>query len=486
MKLTTLSMAIALAVCSPVTCAAESYPLGACSMVPGSKLCVDETPCKILSDGKQVCLAGAPLPAGALQVSQTCWKYNFNYACDGPVPVNSCTPYENNSACSVVGSVCVDHRPETGACLSWNFTYHCITQPAQTAPTLVCSGNLFDTSSMDPPPNNNNTFANAAVAMEIARQTQVYGKGGETEVFKGEAERCTKGYWGLKNCCNGTPGAKSNRSFLTTLAGSGVYSGIKYAGQHAVDYASPYVFDAMYSSGIFNDGLMTSIESAGNVITSSTGEAVATNFAANGVSIGAYGFTYGTGVFEAGSALPGTMDLSSSFGLSTGEGFISFNPYVFAAMLVIQYFQSVTACSEDEMMFQMHKGANLVVYVRDECSSRILGSCVERQEHYCSFNSVLAKIINVQGKAQLGLDFNDCSGLTIEQVSNLDFTTMDLSEFTGQVLEQANIGTPTNIKGSYTPIMENTTKGSDQNPGAGLAYPQPSAQPPTTTAPPAR
>lgn len=489
MKLTSLSLALVMALNPAAVFADDSYPLGACSMVPGSKTCSDATPCKVLSDGKQVCLAGANLPAGALALSQTCWKYTYSYACDGPVPANSCTPFENNPACSVISSVCTDHRSETGACTSWNYTYKCMTSPAVESPVLACSGNLFNTASFTAPPNNNNTFATAAVAMEIARETQVYGKGGETTVFKGVAESCTKGYFGLKNCCNGTPGAKSNRSFLTTLAGSGIYSGVKYAGQNAIDYASPYVFDAMYSSGVFSDGLMTSIESAGNVLTSPAGEAVGTNFAANGVSIGAYGFTYGTGVYDAASALPGTMDLSSSFGLGAGDGFISFNPYVFAAMMVVQYLQTVTACSQDEMMFQMHKGANLVVYVSEECSSKVLGVCVERKEHYCAFNSVLAKLINVQGKTQLGRDVSDCSGLTVDEVSKLNFKAIDLSEFTGQVIEQAGLGVPTNIKGNYTPVIQNTSKGTGQTAGQGLAYPagvtNNPTTPPTTTSSPA-
>lgn len=348
---------------------------------------------------------------------------------------------------------------------------------------MVCSASLFNTSSMVAPPNNNTSFATAAVAMEIARETQVYGKGGETSVFKGEPESCTKGYFGLKNCCKGTPGAKSNRSFLTTLAGSAVWSGVKYAGQNAIDYASPYVFDAMYSSGLFSDGLMTSIESAGNVLTGDAGEAIATNFASNGVSIGAYGFTYGTGTFDAASALPGTMDMSSGLGMGVGDGFVTFNPYVFAAMLVIQYLQSVTACTQDEMMFEMHKGANLVVYLKEECSSKILGACVEHKESYCSFNSVLAKLINVQGKAQLGLNFADCSGLTVSQVSSLNFSNIDLSEFTGQILDQANQGMPSNINGNYTPIIQTTKQGSSQTPGAGLTYPT-TPPPPTTTATP--
>lgn len=470
MKIRALCFAVMLIGRLPSAFSQELAP-GACHPVPGGQSCVDATPCKNLTDGQTVCLTGAALLPGALQVPQKCWQYSYEYACDTPKMANSCQPYESNPACAVISSNCTDTRNETGTCTSWNYTYQCETKPAVASPQLVCSSGLFDTSSMVTPINPNNTFITAAVAMEVARQTQVYGKGGAMTVFNGEIESCTKGYFGIRNCCGSTPGAQNNRTFLTTLAGSAAYSGIKYAGQNMVDYASPYVFDAMYSSGIFTDGLMSSISSAGNVLANEAGQAAATNFAANGVSLGAYGFTYGTGVFEAGSALPGTMDLSSSLGMGAGDGFITFNPYVLAAMLVIQYLQTLAQCDEDELMFQMHKGANLVVFNKEECTSSVLGKCVETTQTYCAFNSVLAKIINIQGKSQLGLDITDCLGLTVEQVSKLDFTKIDFSEFTGAIIEEAQKNIPKDIKSNYTPVIENTTKGTNQNTTNGSAYP---------------
>lgn len=482
-----IAAAIAAAWFLPLTVAAQTYPPGACNLVPGSQTCVDSTPCKSLTDGRMVCLAGAVLPQGALPLAQTCWKYSYEYACDGAAPANSCTPYENNSACSVVGSVCTDHKPETGACTSWNFTYKCQTSPAETSSQLECSSNLFDTSSMTAPANQNNTFAKAALAMEIARETQVYAEPHQT-VFNGVAESCTKGYFGLRNCCTGTPGATSNRSFMQKLAGNAAFSVAKYAGEKLIDTASPYVFDAMYQNvEYFSSGLIMSVETAEHVVLQDVaggyGQAIGTNFASQGFTLSAYGFTYGTGTLDMATALPGTMDLTSTFGFSAGNGFVTFNPYVFAAQLALQYLMSLGQCTQEENVFQMHKGANLTVYIRDECSKRVLGACVEHTEHYCSFNSVLAKIINVQGKTQMGKDVSDCAGLTPDQVSRLDFTQIDFSEFTGKLLEEAQAGLPTNIKGNYTPVIQNANKGVLQNPGNGMAYPPGAAPAPPPTNP---
>ena len=74
------------------------------------------------------------------------------------------------------------------------------------------------------------------------------------------------------------------------------------------------------------------------------------------------------------------------------------------------------------------------------CSKRIpiIGQCVETTETYCCFNSRLARILNEQGRAQLGRAWGgaqspDCSGFTIAQLQALDFSRMDLSEFYAEI-----------------------------------------------------
>jgi len=446
----------------------QTYATGTCTPVPYSQTCVDSTPCVTDTSGIQVCLSGVSLPTGALSVPQTCWKYSYQYACANPTPVDTCTAYENNSACTVLTTTCVDKSPDTGLCDSWNYSYQCQTQAAQTGQQLQCTSGLFNSSSLTNPVNTNNSFGTAAVAMEVAREMTVYSESGASTIFAGVKETCAKGYGGIKNCCKATPDAQNNASFVESLGVQTAYSAVKYAGEEAVDTVSPYVFDAMYSSGLFSDGMTTAIASSSGVI-ADEGSAVATNFAASGFTFAAYGFTYGTGTFVASDALSGTTLLTSGSG-----GFLAFNPYVLAAELVLQYVMSLSQCTQEEQALAMHKGADLSVYVGTACTKSFLGSCLETTDTYCSFNSVLAKIINQQGKAQLGLDFSTCSGLTIQQVTSIDFTKIDFSEFTQIIEQQALKGVPTssNIATSYTPIMSTTTSGSSQSSTSGTAYPK--------------
>lgn len=459
-------VALALCVATSPTLAQNTAP-GACREVPSSKACIDATPCKTDSAGITICLAGVPLPAGAVQVPQTCWQYSYQFACNS-AGANTCTVYQSNPACSVVGSVCQDTIAETGQCDTWQYTYKCQTAAAQTTQQVTCSDGVFDSTSMATPTNSNHTFALAAITQEVLRQAQVYSQQG-SNIFGGMPESCTKGYFGLKNCCRAQPGAKSNSVITETVMSAG-FSVVKYGGQKAIDWASPYVFDAMYQNGIWNNAFTDAFLNGGYDFTTGTlYGSFGTNFAANGLTLSAWGFTYGTGSMTAG--LFGANIQLTSF---SGGGYISFNPYVFAAELVITLLQELMSCSQEEQLLGMHKGANLSVFTNEECSSKIpiIGTCIEWTDHYCSFNSILAKIINTQGKPQLGLDTANCAGLTTEQLSTLDFSKIDFSEFTQALVGNAvaNLPASSAIQQAYTPIMQGVTAGSGQS-GASAVVP---------------
>ena len=53
---------------------------------------------------------------------------------------------------------------------------------------------------------------------------------------------------------------------------------------------------------------------------------------------------------------------------------------------------------------------------------------------YCCFPTKLARILQEEGRKQLGIDWGDCKkplcqGLSFKQLTTLDFSQMDLSEF---------------------------------------------------------
>lgn len=92
-------------------------------------------------------------------------------------------------------------------------------------------------------------------------------------------------------------------------------------------------------------------------------------------------------------------------------------------------------CSESERELGIKRGSSLCTHARTWCSKKdpVFGSCLEETRAYCCFKSILAKLINRQGRAQLGLTLQQCGGLTIDQIHQIDFSKMDLTEFKNSI-----------------------------------------------------
>lgn len=84
-------------------------------------------------------------------------------------------------------------------------------------------------------------------------------------------------------------------------------------------------------------------------------------------------------------------------------------------------------CSNGEKELKKKKQAGICHEVGDYCSKKILGVCLEKKRSYCCFHSKLARIFNECGRPQIGKGWGppknpDCSGYTIQEFANIDFT----------------------------------------------------------------
>lgn len=485
------------------------YPSGACRIQATLGTCIDSTPCKPDSSGVLVCLSGVALPAGgeptatnplgALSVPQSCWQNEYEYACisggalannalqDQAAQGNGCVQEQSNPLCSLLSSVCSSQMAGTtnAVCMQYQQTYSCATPASKPIQPAVCSDSSWLKSMALVPTAatavaSTNSFVLASTAMEIASEIQTYANCSadnplacaKAVLFAGTPENCSKGWLGLKNCCVAKPGAQPNSAMLGLLLGP-LASVVKYAGQNAVDSASPFVFDAMYSSGAYTQGMISALTQSSSVITDSEGFANTTIFGASGLSMGAYGFTWGLGAAPASTGVLGGTTELSALSSSTGGYYVTFNPYVFAATIALTAVQSLESCSAAEQLLAVHRGADLSVYTSEQCTQTLplTKSCTLYQDNYCSFNGVLGKIINQQGKKQLGLNFSDCTGMRIEQILTLNFSAMDFTEFSTQLTQQAQRNIPQNMNSNYLPIESSRTSGSHQSTANGLAYP---------------
>jgi hypothetical protein len=263
----------------------------------------------------------------------------------------------------------------------------------------ACPANVFclGTTCFNTAYANDTDFARSMTYMEAAREAGVYLDTTNMTVFRGEADTCRDRL--LKNCC------------YSDAAGAGMTN------QSVSGVGSRLVYDMLMNS----DNRDFIVQGMSALLTS-------------GGFSGSF-TTYGVTFAVNGTALP-----AGSVTIASGDSFaIAFDPWSLAIAVVIYIVMSMSSCNDNEGRLAMQEGAHLCHTIGSWCSScfKVLGHCVSCTEHTtgkCCFNSQLARIINEQGRAQIGKGWGsgqnpDCSGFTIPELQSLDFSKMDLSEF---------------------------------------------------------
>lgn len=336
-------------------------------------------------------------------VTRACWSYQSTLTCDASAPVDECAPLAA-SGCTPLSGVCKQTDPATGACEVTQATYRCPTAAQTTTAISNCPANVFclGTTCFNTSYTNDADFARSMTYMEAAREAGVYLDPVNMRVFKGEGNRCRNRL--LKDCCyaDGAGSGMSNQSMFGT--------------------GSRLVFDVLMNSEnqqFLYQGMQALLMSGGFSGTFTT---------------------YGVTVAVNGAALP-----AGSAVLYSGESMVvAFDPWSLAIAVVIYIVMSMMSCNEEEGKLAMKEGAGLCHSAGSWCSSciRVLGkcvSCIERTTGKCCFNSMLARLINEQGRVQIGKGWGsgqnpDCSGFTIAELQSLDFAAMDLSEFYASIV----------------------------------------------------
>ena len=93
-------------------------------------------------------------------------------------------------------------------------------------------------------------------------------------------------------------------------------------------------------------------------------------------------------------------------------------------------------CSASERELAEERNAGNTHYLGRYCSKRtFFGVCVRRSRAWCVFGSKLGRILQQQGRAQLGIGWSSCRGFTVAEVESIDFARLDLSEFTQDLMD---------------------------------------------------
>lgn len=328
-----------------------------------------------------------------------CWSWSETYVCQAPGK-DECADLANNKDCKLLSETCPNGAP---TCLRPTRVYKCTKPGASGVIGEVCDGQICIEGVCRPADGDpDKDFIDAIIQMEIGRQLGAYADVQNNRFFSGQNASC-KDRKGAETCCRADAIPTTSNAGFGQLLVFGVGVGvelIKWAG-------SPYVYDLL-SWSEETSGLLTHLYG-------STGSA---------------------------SYSPSFSFWGATATYSGGQWAFSFSPGGFLVATAAQFYDRYQSCDAGDQKTAMAKGQRLCHFVGTTCDKEVAGlGCVKTTEHHVCFNSRLARIINEQGRPQLGRDFGtalrpDSRGFTIEEMQKLDFTKMDLSEFIADVVKE--------------------------------------------------
>lgn len=108
-------------------------------------------------------------------------------------------------------------------------------------------------------------------------------------------------------------------------------------------------------------------------------------------------------------------------------------------------FVGLVNCKEHEKALAEKNKEKLCVEIGEYCSkqNKFPKFCIQYSKSYCCFNSMLARIFNEQGRRQIGKGWGSpssphCRGFSVEEFQKLDFSKIDLTEFTNTLTLRVN------------------------------------------------
>lgn len=444
------------------------------------------------------------------------YPQKLNYSCLS-APVNTCSTLAATAGCSASSNQCLEYQcldpvsntigsqeqagafsatifgntPSTlgantcinkGACLNEQKIYSCTTTTSM--PGDECTTDL----------------SQVLVSMETARQAGTYMDQTKMKIFSGDTDKCDRNAFsvfgaglGSKSCCNiSAPDAKSNQDILGNALRGTAIQGVGSILNYGTSKSSQYMFDFMMNDNKFTDAaaaMWSNGIGTDAAFAAASGQSIPFTPSVSVMGLSASFSPIGNGI---GNTVAGWAGLSSpaspiaaltpydlgSLGTPFGSLNFSVDPVSLgfqAAYQLWQAYQAALACDEEDYKSTTKTNAKLCYSTGTWCEHKDCGifgcTCTKYRTGKCCFNSKLARIINQQGRGQLGLDMRDCGGFTVAQIQQLDWSKIDLTEFIADMLAQAKASTTNIMQNSITPLQNKLQQSTTTN---GINKAQPS------------
>lgn len=133
---------------------------------------------------------------------------------------------------------------------------------------------------------------------------------------------------------------------------------------------------------------------------------------------------------------------SGAVTVAAGAAALAGGPAAIAALATP--FLTMFACSNDEKVLDIKDRMGFCHKVGTYCSSSFLGICESKRTVYCCFESKLSRILQEQGRPQLGKPWaspktEKCEGFTVDEFSRLDLSVMDFTEIYSDFVDAAKL-----------------------------------------------
>lgn len=129
----------------------------------------------------------------------------------------------------------------------------------------------------------------------------------------------------------------------------------------------------------------------------------------------------------------------------------------------------LTKCKEDEKEFVQRREAGQCVFVGTFCVQKapLVGTCLRQRSHSCCYGGKLARLVQEQGRRQLGIDFGteenpNCRPLTVQELARLDFSKLDLREIFADLTRKVSPPDPQKVLTQFRQDWQNRLPVSDQ------------------------
>lgn len=434
-------------------------------------------------NGVKLCPSDVP-PAPSSDISPFCRTANINADCSfykGQMgcyvdpsgvqhcPTNdggnldSCAAFESDSSCGFVSQRCIDGaKGSSGTCYAfeevWDCGYDASYQTAVNTGTQVdcpggarCMGSeCFDTSNKK-----SGDFAYAVAMLQVAQFAQAdlactsdgsdVTKANICTVFKGEGMECKKALGGYVDCCEAPEGVSIfdyvNLTIHTLKMASSIEAFNRTGSLFSPGYWAAAKEAVSAGANQLIKGEWGSVVDAAQASFSKTfGQDVALGVVQQQLMQWAYDAMVEMGAAAAADAVFATSAEGAVVGLApAAAAAVSIIGWVYTAYVMTDLLiHIIWACEPKEFELGAKKETRQCSYVGSYCASKVLGQCIEKREAYCCFSSVVGRIIQEQGRQQLGMTFGDpknpsCDGLTTDQLAKLDWSKIDLSEWIGML-----------------------------------------------------